>query len=101
MPEWFDSLIVDVRSCDTEGSLQAWAAWNSEVQGSNEEQDPISEGLPEGRREPISFDNTKGDFPCDIALPTVAQSMAVLGPQAHLTIHVTDRSRPTARVSAH
>lgn len=101
VPEWSDSLIVDVGSSDAEGPLQAWAAWNSEVQGSNEEQDPITEGFPEGRREAISFNDAQGTFSCDIALPTVARSLAVLGPQAHLTIRVTDRTRPTGGVPTH
>jgi hypothetical protein len=101
VPEWSDSLIVDVGANDTASGLQAWMAWNSEVQGANEEQDPITEGLPEGRREPISFDVANRAFSCDIALPTVAQSLAVLGPRAHLTIRVTDRAQTTAGTPIH
>ena len=101
VPEWSDSLIVDVGANDTASGLQAWTAWNSEVQGSNEERDPITEGLPEGRREPISFDVANGAFSCDIALPTVAQSLAVLGPRAHVTIRVTDRAQTTAGTPTH
>jgi len=101
VPEWSDSLIVDVGANDTASGLQAWMAWNSEVKGANEEQDPITDGLPEGRREPVSFDVANGDFTCGVALPTVAQSLAVLGPRARLAIRVTDRAQTAGGTPTH
>ncbi|NMM23367.1 MAG: alpha/beta hydrolase [Phycicoccus sp.] len=90
--DWSDSLIVDVGPNDAGTGLQAWAAWNSQVGGPNDELDPITEGLPAGQRDPISFDTTGGMRSCDIALPTVAQALSILGPLAHITLQVTDRT---------
>jgi len=89
--DWSDSLIVDVGPNDAGTGLQAWAAWNSEVAGPNDVLDPITEGLPAGKRDPISFDTTEGMRSCDITLPSVAQALPILGPRAHITIQVTDR----------
>jgi len=97
--DWSDSLIVDVGPNDAGTGLQAWAAWNSQVAGPNDELDPITEGLPAGQRDPISFDTTEGMRSCDIALPTVAQALSILGPLAHITIQVTDRTSTAAAVS--
>ena len=97
--DWSDSLIVDVGPNDAGTGLQAWAAWNSQVAGPNDELDPITEGLPAGKRDPISFDTTEGNRHCDIALPTVAHGLPILGPRAHITIQVTDRTSIAAAVS--
>jgi hypothetical protein len=97
--DWSDSLIVDVGPNDAGTRLQAWAAWNSQVAGPNDELDPITEGLPADKRDPISFDTTEGMRSCDIGLPTVAQGLQILGPRAHITIQVTDRTSPVAAVS--
>ena len=85
-------MIVDVGPNEAGTGLQAWTAWNSQVAGPNDELDPITEGLPAGQRDPISFDTTEGMRSCDIALPTVAQGLPILGPLAHITIQVTDRA---------
>ena len=97
--DWADSLIVDVGPNDAGTGLQAWAAWNSQVAGPNDELDPITEGLPAGQRDPISFDTTEGMRSCDIALPTVAQALSILGPRAHITLQVTDRTSTGEAVS--
>jgi len=94
--DWSDSLIVDVGPNDAGTGLQAWAAWNSEVAGPNDVLDPITEGLPAGKRDPISFDTTEGMRFCDITLPSVAQALPILGPRAHITIQVTDRHSTAA-----
>ena len=97
--DWSDSLIVDVGPNDAGTGLQAWAGWNSQVAGPNDELDPITEGLPASERDPISFDTTEGMRSCDIALPTVAQGLQILGPRAHITIQVTDRTTNAEAVS--
>ena len=91
VPDWSDSLIVDVGPNEAGTGLQAWAAWNSQVAGPNDELDPITEGLPADKRDPITFDTTAGMRSCDITLPAVGQALPVLGAGAHITIQVTDR----------
>jgi Putative serine esterase (DUF676) len=98
VPDWADSLIVDVGPDDAGDGLHAWAAWNSEVAGPNDKLDPITDGLPADRREPITLDNTDGVRSCRISLPAVAQSLPVLGTRAHLTIKVADRTATAANV---
>jgi len=92
VPDWADSLIVDVGPNEAGTGLQAWAAWNSQVAGPNGELDPITEGLPADKRDPITFDTTEGMKSCGIDLPVVAQALPVLGPRAHITIQVSDRT---------
>jgi pimeloyl-ACP methyl ester carboxylesterase len=91
VPDWADSLIVDVGPGDTNDSVKAWAAWNSEVPGANDEMDPITAGLPVERQDPLIFDVQNGLHVAHVELPTVANALPVLGPQAVLTIRVTDR----------
>jgi hypothetical protein len=97
VPDWTDSLIVDVGSELGDG-MQAWAAWNSEVAGANDELDPITEGLPADRRYPLSFEGAEGLQVCHIALPKVAQMLPVLGLEARLTIRLSDRLRTATTV---
>jgi Putative serine esterase (DUF676) len=97
--DWSDSLIVDVGPNPAGTGLQAWAAWNSQVAGPNDELDPITEGLPAGKRDPIAFNTREGMRSCDIALPTVAQGLPILGPLAHITIQVSDRTSTAEAVS--
>ncbi len=98
VPDWADSLIVDVGPGDTNDSLKAWAAWNSEVPGANDEIDPITSGLPVERQDPLMFDVQDGLHVSHVELPTVAHALPVLGPQASLTIRVTDRLRAAPSV---
>lgn len=100
VPDWADSLIVDVGPGEVNGGLVAWVAWNSQVAGPNDELDPITEGLPADRRDPLTFDTTEGVRFCRIDLPAVAQALPILGPRAHLTIRVADRPGTAAGVSA-
>ena len=90
VPDWGDSLIVDIGT-STGSGLQAWAAWNSEVAGPNASFNPITNGRPEGRRDPLTFDPAKWMTSASVALPVVAQALPILGAGAHLTIQVTER----------
>ena len=90
VPDWGDSLIVDIGTSADSG-LQAWAAWNSEVAGPNASFNPITNGRPEGQRDPLTFDPAKGMTSASVALPVVAQALPILGAGAHLTIQVTER----------
>ncbi|MBA2559464.1 MAG: hypothetical protein H0V07_06170 [Propionibacteriales bacterium] len=94
VPDWADSLIVDVGPNDRGDGVQAWTAWNSEVAGPNDELDPITEGLPPDRRAPLAFTSTNGKLSYRVELPSVAQALQVLGQGAHLTITVEDREPP-------
>jgi pimeloyl-ACP methyl ester carboxylesterase len=95
VPDWADSLIVDVGPADAGTGLQAWAAWNSEVAGPNDQFDPITEGLPREtapeRRRPLGLNNVGGVLSCQITLPAVARALPVLGPRASLGLRVIDR----------
>ena len=70
--------------------LAAWAAWNSAVHGANDQFDPITEGLPEGQRNPMELarEGLRGRIP----LPEAARVLPVLGQAAGLAISVTDRT---------
>lgn len=96
VPDWTDSLIIDVGPNDTKDGLRAWAAWNSLVAGPNNTFDPITDGLPEGQRDPISLHDSDGVHSCSIPLPDVAHGLPILGPNARLTVRVTDREVTTA-----
>jgi hypothetical protein len=91
VPDWGDALIVDVGPDDGGQGLAAWLAWNSQVAGPNDELDPITEGLPVDARHPVSFHREGKTRICRVDLPEIAQALPILGPQAHLTIRVTDR----------
>ncbi|GAA1991127.1 hypothetical protein GCM10009817_36510 [Terrabacter lapilli] len=91
VPEWADTLIVDVGPNPDGGGLTAWAAWNSEVSGPNDLSDPITEGLPPERRAALSFERDADGQSCRVALPDVAKTLQVLGEQAYLRLTVTDR----------
>jgi pimeloyl-ACP methyl ester carboxylesterase len=92
-PDWGDSLIVDVAPNADQG-LQAWAAWNHDVEGLNASFDPISMGRPEGQRGPLAFAAAGGVMSAGIDLPDGAKALPILGAGAHLTIQVTDRLAP-------
>jgi pimeloyl-ACP methyl ester carboxylesterase len=97
VPDWADSLIVDVGPAEGDhDGLAAWVAWNSRVGGANDELDPITDGLPEGERGPMTFDHADGVRSCAVELPAVARSLPVLGPNARLTLRVTDRMATAA-----
>lgn len=91
VPDWADSLIVDLGPNDTGDGLAAWAAWNSAVAGPNDQLDPITDGLPEADRHAIAFTVDGQHRTCRIDLPPVAQALPILGPRSHLTIRAADR----------
>lgn len=91
VPEWADTLIVDVAPKQNGEGLTAWAAWNSRVHGPNDLNDPITQGLPDGGHGPLDFESDANGYACRVELPDVAKSLAVLGEGAHLRITVNDR----------
>ena len=92
VPDWTDSLIVDVGPRQDGTGPAAWAAWNSAVHGANNQFDPITEGLPEGQRDPLELAREGAAYACRIPLPAGARALPVLGQAAVLTITVTDRN---------
>jgi hypothetical protein len=92
VPDWADSLIVDVGPREGGTGLAAWAAWNSAVHGANDQFDPITEGLPEGQRNPLEISREGDAYVGHIPLPLGARALPVLGPDAALTISVGDRA---------
>jgi pimeloyl-ACP methyl ester carboxylesterase len=89
--DWADSLIVDVGPNADNTGLQAWVAWNSQVAGPNDELDPITEGLPVKKRNPVDLELVEGIRRSRVDLPEVAKALPVLGDKAHLTLTVRDR----------
>lgn len=92
VPDWADSLIVDVGPREDGTGLAAWAAWNSAVHGANDQFDPITEGLPEGQRDPLGLAREGAGYAVRIPLPEAARALPVLGQAAGLTISVADRT---------
>jgi hypothetical protein len=91
VPDWSDSLIVDVGPNDTGIGLQAWLAWNAEVGGPITAFDPIAEALPEPERRPVQLTRENNHWQCHANLPEAARALPILGPAARLTITITDR----------
>ena len=91
VPDWSDSLIVDVGPREDGTGLAAWAAWNSAAHGANDQFDPITEGLPEGQRDPLELVREGPGYVGHIPLPEGARALPVLGHAAGLAISVTDR----------
>jgi putative serine esterase DUF676 len=95
VPDWTDSLIVDVGPNDTGTGLQAWLAWNSRVGGPITTYDPITSGLPEPERRPAHLTHDNDHWHCSADLPDSARALPILGGTARLTITITDRNAPT------
>lgn len=91
VPDWADSLIVDVGPNDAGDGLQSWMAWNSEVAGPNDELDPITRGLSPDKQGATPFRATNGVYRCHVDLPPIAKALPVLSQGAHLTMTVRDR----------
>lgn len=94
VPDWSDSLIVDVGPHEDGTELSAWAAWNSAVKGANDQYDPITDGLPADQQRPIQPTREGSDYVCRIPLPEAARALPVLGEEACLKISFSDRSSP-------
>jgi len=91
VPDWADSLIVDVGPTEAGNGIQAWIAWNSEVAGPNDELDPITDGLPVDKHGPSAFSAVNGAYSTRVDLPPTAKALPVLSQGAHLTMTVRDR----------
>jgi hypothetical protein len=91
VPDWSDSLIVDVGPNDTGTGLQAWLAWNSQVAGPINAFDPVTDGLAEPDRHPAQVTHDNDKWRCHAELPEAAKALPILGPAARLTIIITDR----------
>ncbi len=101
VPDWADSLIVDVGPDEQGTGLRAWTAWNSQVLGPNDQFDPITDGLPDADRGPSRFTLEGRDHVGYVDLPDAARALPVLGPRARLRITVRDRDpSPPGRVVA-
>jgi pimeloyl-ACP methyl ester carboxylesterase len=85
VPDWADTLIVDVGPNAAGTGLQSWLAWNSEVPGPIATFDPIGE-------QPVQL-TRPGDhqWRCQINLPDQARELPIIGQNGVLTITVTDR----------
>jgi pimeloyl-ACP methyl ester carboxylesterase len=97
VPDWADSLVVDVGPDPDGRGLAAWAAWSSEVPGSLDDSDPITEKLPEDRRAPLTLRTADGVHLGVVPLPEAARSLPILGPHARLTLRVLDRTEVSDR----
>jgi hypothetical protein len=97
VPDWADSLIVDVGPHEDGQRLAAWAAWNSAVEGPNDQFDPITDGLPQEQRKPTEFTREGDTYVCRVPLPPGARALPVLGETAGLKFSVHDRQPPTSQ----
>jgi pimeloyl-ACP methyl ester carboxylesterase len=97
VPDWADSLIVDVGPDEAGNGLSAWTAWNSEVEGVNDQYDPITDGLPAGQQHPTEPTREGVDYVCRVPLPAAARALPVLGENASIKISVHDRRPASAQ----
>jgi hypothetical protein len=87
--DWADTLIVDVGSAGSDGTLSASVAWNSAVAGSPDQWDPITQGVAnEQQRIEASMAGDQGSF--TIPLPAVATP--ILGAEAKLRLTLQRRA---------
>jgi len=92
VPDWADTLVVDVAPTEAGTGLQAWLAWNSQVHGALEEFDPITEGVPGASGDAVEFEPAGDALACWIDLPPSARALPVLGKAARLAISVQERA---------
>jgi pimeloyl-ACP methyl ester carboxylesterase len=90
VPDWADTAIFDIGPNDAGDGLQAWAAWNSEVNGAIDQFDPITPNPC-----PIA-PTTDGRWQFRVPLPATARALPILGPKATLLLTITDRDQATA-----
>ncbi|MFF9410350.1 esterase/lipase family protein [Streptomyces anandii] len=91
VPDWQDWLIVDIGTGPDGSGLRAWAAWNSMVNGSYDQFDPITAGLPAGQQDPIAFEPEGDCHTGEVELPPGARLLPALGDGSRLRITVYDR----------
>jgi pimeloyl-ACP methyl ester carboxylesterase len=96
VPDWADSLIIDVGPNHNNTGLAAWAAWNSAVPGAIKDFEIITEALPLDAQRAITLTVRDGMHLGSIPMPDAARSLPVLGPEAKLALAVTDRETATA-----
>ncbi|OFE17053.1 hypothetical protein BA895_17905 [Humibacillus sp. DSM 29435] len=92
VPDWSDSLVVDVGPTDT-GGLGAYTGWNSAIPGALD----LAPRMPNRLMltpEPASRDGRPNTLVGQVDLPDVARSLSVFGPTTTITIRVGDR-RPS------
>jgi hypothetical protein len=70
--------------------LEAYAAWNSDVRGANDQKDPIAS-------DPCRITSANHHWEFQLDLPAAARALPIFGDDATLRVTVTDRS---ARESA-
>ena len=61
------------------------------MHGANDQFDPITDGLPDGQRNPLAISREGDAYLGHIPLPPGARALPVLGPDAMLTLRVGDR----------
>ena len=93
--DWADTLIVDLGPNDVGTGLQAWMAWRTQLSGSQESFDPVTDGLPPTSPSPMTVTSTAAPLRCRVDLPAAARTLAVLGEQSHLSMTITDREAGT------
>ena len=91
VPDWADTAIFDVGPNATNAGMAAWAAWNSQVKGANDQQDPITPDQSEIKR-------AEGRWFFVLPLPAAARALPILGGKATLLVTVTDR-KPAAALN--
>ncbi len=96
VPDWADSLIIDVGPNDDNTGMSAWAAWNSEVHGANKDFETITDALPLAGQRPVDLTLRDGIRHGSIPMPNSARCLPVLGTRASLSLTVTDRHTTTA-----
>lgn len=94
VPDWADTAIFDVGPNQTRDALQAWAAWNSQVDGAIDQKDPIAAA-------PCQIARTAdGRWQFELGLPPTALSLPILGDDAKLLITIVDREMAPAKPSS-
>jgi hypothetical protein len=91
VPDWDDTLVVDLAPSEGGTGLRAWLAWNSEVHGAIDDFDPITAGVPGGSADAVDFQRTGDALSYRVDLPPNARALPVLGKDAGLTITVRER----------
>jgi hypothetical protein len=100
VPDWADSLIVDVAPRANGTGLQAWMAWRSQVHGALDEFDPITAGVPASSNRAVEFTREQNVLTSWIDLPDAAKALRVLGKDARLAVKVWDRASGDVRETA-
>ncbi|GAC1409667.1 MAG: hypothetical protein NVSMB60_31280 [Mycobacterium sp.] len=96
VPDWADSLIVDVGPNDTNTGLAAWAAWNSAVPGAIKDFEFGAGDASLDQEQRVTLTVRDGIHSGSIPLPDLALTLPVLGLAARLALTITDRELTTA-----